>query len=97
MNAKLEPLAIVSLAMECESLEDLAPVLEKAAASNDPWVINAGILAIGHAARRFKSFPLDMKQTLWSRVHDFPDHASNLRGTCLTADDDIAHFKAKGV
>ncbi|MCR9268051.1 MAG: hypothetical protein NXI03_10820 [Alphaproteobacteria bacterium] len=97
MTTKLEPLDIVSLAMECESLDDLTPVLEQAATSQDPWVINAGILAIGHAARRFKSFPLGMKQALWSRVHDFPDHASNLRGTCLTAQDDIDHFKAKGI
>ncbi len=90
------PLDIVGIAMDCDGLEALTAPLEFAAASNDPWMVNAGILAIGHAARRFKAYPGRLKDALWARIHDFPQ-AEQLRPACLAAQDDIRHFKAKPV
>ena len=94
--AEYAPLDIVGIAMDSDMLDALTPPLEFAIASEDPWVVNAGILAIGHAARRFKAYPSGLKDALWARIHDFPQ-AEQLRSACLTAQDDIRHFKAKAV
>jgi hypothetical protein len=92
------PLDIVTIAMDCGTLDALRAPLDFAAASDDPWVLNAGILAIGHAARRFRAYPRAMKERLWGRIHQFPDLISpRLAGTRLDAEGDIAHFGAKGV
>ncbi|BDW99012.1 hypothetical protein [Maricaulis maris] len=90
------PLDIVGIAMDCDALDALDAPLAFAVASDDPWMINAGILAIGHAARRFQSYPAALKDSLWARVHDFPQ-AEQLRPACLAAQEDIRHFKAKPV
>ena len=97
MTTLVEPLDIVGRAMDCEQLDDLVPALEFAVASDDFRVLNAGILAIGHAARRFKAYPLELKRKLWTRIHEFPEQAAQLKSTCETAQGDITHFKAKGV
>jgi hypothetical protein len=96
LPTRYAPADIVKIAMDCEDLDALAAPLEFASTANDPWMVNAGILAIGHAARRFKAYPAALKDTLWARIHDFPQ-AEQLRPACLAAQEDIRHFQAKPV
>lgn len=90
--------SLVAVAMSCEALDELIEPLERALDSDDPWLVNAGILAIGHAARRLKAYPRTLKDALWARSHHFqPGAGPNLAGTRADAEADIRHFKAKGV
>lgn len=91
-------LGIVYAAMECEEPGQMSEALDFALVSEDPWLLNAGILAIGHLARRFKVYPKAMKERLWVRCHAFPAGAGpQLAGTREDAEGDIRHFGARGI
>ena len=53
--------SMIGAALHADAPADIIAEIEAALGSEDRWVLNACILSIGHMARRFKTYPADLK------------------------------------
>jgi len=88
--------SMISAALHADAPADIIAEIEAALGSEDRWVLNACILSIGHMARRFKTYPADLKARVWLAARTSA-HADVLAGTLGDAESDIATFKAEAV
>jgi len=89
-------LSMIGTALNADTPDEIIAEIEAALGSEDRWVINACILSIAHMARRFRTYPADLKARVWLAAKTSA-HAETLSGTLGDAEGDIATFRAEAV
>lgn len=81
---------ILNIAIYEEDYDFIASQIETLVDSNEPFTFASGVIAIGHLARRFGSYPDNLLQRFRTRRKEFDNR--QVTGAFIDTYEDIEYF-----